>query len=86
MNADEIDATLLAAKRFLNAYSPPKKETPDEFLKTAKLRTRRLSDYLDEQEGSEQWIENGKVCKCPPGLYLNKGGNFIRKNLWTYPQ
>ena len=86
MDAKEINKTILEAKRFIQQHSPPKEETTDEFLKKAKLRTRRLRNYLDEQEGSDRWIENGEVCTCPPGLYLNKEGNFIRKNLWTYPQ
>jgi len=72
MTKKEIDATLLAAKRFLNANGPPKEKTTDEVLAAAKSRINRLLDYLEE-DGALFWPE------APPGLYLDKNGIPMQK-------
>ena len=72
MKTDEIDATILQAKAFLNAYSPPREPSTDEFLKKSKSRLNRLRDILEE-DSALFWPD------APPGLYLDKNGIPMQK-------
>ena len=66
MDKKEIDATLLQAKAFLNAYGPGKEKASDEVLAKAKT-------FLKENQGGpdrEEWIGlGGKKVYFPKGTH-----------------
>ncbi len=76
MDAQALEKTILAAKVFLNANRPPKKESIDGVIAKAKAQRDQLRDFFEE-DSALFWPE------APPGMYLNTAGIPMQKNFYS---